>query len=91
MMLFIGALSYDCASDANSTSPESCSTPSVVYYGLATFAAGAGMAATGFVLYGTNRTGFHFQTEPAPPRFTARVRPVPLPHGGVGLGTIFSC
>jgi hypothetical protein len=61
-----------------------------VYYGLVTLAVGAGAAAGGFVLFGTNQTGFHFSDEQPPNPITARVGPVPMPHGGVGLGATLS-
>jgi hypothetical protein len=48
------------------------------------------MTATGFMLYGTNHTGFRFASEPAPTRIQASVGPVPLPHGGLGVGARLS-
>ncbi len=88
---FIGALEFDCAgSDSGGGSPSSCNTPSSVYYGLGTMAVGAGVSATGFVLFGTNGSGFHFSSEPVLLPMSARVGPVPLPGGGLGLGATLS-
>jgi hypothetical protein len=48
------------------------------------------MTTIGFVLYGSNHTSFRFESEPAPPRYTARVGPVAIPHAGLGLGGTLS-
>jgi hypothetical protein len=89
-MMFAGALSEDCTSDASDGERDNCSTPSVVYYGLGTLAVGAGMSAAGFVLFGTNQTGFRFNSEPVLVPITASVGPVPLRHGGLCLGATLS-
>jgi len=87
-VMFAGELSYDCVSEdaADNGAGGNCKTPPSVYYGLTTLAVGAGMTTVGFVLYGGNHTGFHFESEPVPLRYTARFGPVPLPRGGLGLG-----
>jgi hypothetical protein len=83
----IGALELGCTyDDSSGVSSGSCGTPSSVYYGLAAMGVGAGVASLGFVLFGTNQTGFHYLPAPVPLPFSARVGPVPLAHGGLGLG-----
>ena len=81
----------DCGADdgdaaTSATSP--CKTPSSIYYGLATMGVGAGMAAGGFVLFSSNLTRFHYEGAPYP--VTTRVGAVPMPGGGLGLGTTIS-
>ena len=87
-ILLAGGIETECTrSDTSSGgSQPPCGTPSIVYYGLATLGVGAAMTATGFVLFGTNHTGFGFESEPAPNPITARVGPMPMPQGGLGLG-----
>jgi hypothetical protein len=87
LVAFVGVLELGCTyDDATGVSSGSCSTPSSVYYGLAAMGVGAGVASLGFVLFGTNHTGFHYTPAPVPTPFSARLGPVPLAHGGVGLG-----
>jgi hypothetical protein len=93
VMLFAGALELDCANSpggTNAADPGSCSTPPVVYYGLLTLGVGLGLGAGGFVLYAENQMGFGFKRELGLSPITARVGPVPMPHGGVGLGATLS-
>jgi hypothetical protein len=88
-VLLAGVISEECAaSDSGDT--DSCSTSPAVYYGLGTLAVGAAMTTAGFALYGTNQTGFQFRSEPMLVPITASVGPVPLPHGGLGLGATLS-
>ena len=67
-----------------------CKLPSVVYYGLGTVAVGGGVSALGFVLFGANHTAFHYDREATLVPMAARIGPVPLPHGGLGLGASLS-
>ena len=91
LVLFAAVITSDCSqSDASDRQSNSCSTPPAVYYGLATLAVGGGLAAGGFVVFGANQTGFHFNDEHPPNPISARVGPVPMPHGGAGLGATIS-
>lgn len=88
---FIGALQSDCAQSESADGPSSpCNTASSVYYGLGTMVAGAGLSATGFVLFGVNGTGFHYDRDSLLVPMSARVGPVPLPGGGLALGGTLS-
>jgi hypothetical protein len=87
LMTFAGLLEEICAGDDSGES-GSCKTPPVVYYGLATMAGGTLLAVPGFVMFGSNITRFHYDAVPMP--ISARVGPVPMPHGGLGLGATIS-
>lgn len=68
---------------------ESCDgKPTAFYVGLGVLAAGAGMTAAGWPLYLHNRA--HFDESDSAPRPSAHLAVVPLPHGGLGLGTSFA-
>jgi len=86
IMWFVGTAFHDCTYG----SADHCDTPSIVYYGLGTFVAGAGIGAVGFVIFGNNGSGFHYLGEPAPLPVSARVGLVPLARGGLALGATLS-
>lgn len=91
VMWLAGTALNECNSDT--TTPNSaghCGTPSIVYYGLGTFVAGAAIGAVGFVIFGNNGSGFHYFSQPALLPMSARVGLVPLARGGVGLGATLS-
>ena len=88
-VILVIAASEECSVE-QSGATNSCNTPSAIYYGLGTLAVGAGMTAGGFVLFATNQTGFQFTSEPLLVPVTARVGPIPLPRGGLGLGATLS-
>ncbi|MEP7052156.1 MAG: hypothetical protein ABJB12_17460 [Pseudomonadota bacterium] len=74
--------------DANRTGP--CRTPPISYYGAATFFAGAGMTAAGWVLYIHNRAHFQLSALGPPEPASARLGLIPLPRGGLGFGATLS-
>lgn len=90
VVLIDGALRVGCdAGNVDSTSStSSCKTPAGLYYGLGAMGVGAGMAAGGFVLFASNITRFRY--DGAPYLVTTRVGAVPMPSGGLGLGTTIS-
>jgi hypothetical protein len=85
VLTLVGALEDICIQADENAAP--CPSSPLLYYGLATVGAGAALAVPGFLMFGTNLTRFHY--DGAPP-ISARVGPVPLPHGGFGLGATLS-
>jgi len=91
VMLFAGLLSEECTvADGTTGVSDNCGTPPAVYYGLGTLAVGAAMTTAGFALFGTNQTGFRFKSDPVLVPIKASIGPVPMPHGGLGLGATLS-
>jgi hypothetical protein len=89
-IMWLAGTFHECSYTTSASSADHCATPSIVYYGLGTFVAGAGIGAVGFVIFGNNGTGFHYFREPAPLAMSARVGLVPLSHSGLGLGATLS-
>jgi len=90
IMWLAGSAFHECSYEDSAGSANHCETPSIVYYGLGTFVAGAGIGAVGFVIFGNNGSGFHYFSEPPPLAMSARVGLVPLSRGGLGLGATLS-
>ena len=83
VLMLIGVYN-GCAADGPAIHP--CSTPPIVYYGLATFFAGAGMTTAGWIVYAHNRAHFELNEPGSAPPTSARLGLIPMPRGGLGFG-----
>jgi hypothetical protein len=88
LAIFAGMLSDDnCGSSDNAGGSNSCRTSPAEYGGIIAAGVGALGMGIGFGMYATNKTHIDYSAQPP---ISARVGPVPLPHGGLGLGATIS-